>query len=201
MAETEEKMERGQDQRLLPLIQSILQKTQHRFEDLDRLAVTRGPGSFTGLRIGLAAARGLGFATSKPVLGIDRFSIYAHQHHEKNKPLLVILQSKRQELFCRFYAADGIPAEPSLMTETEILTFLHDHPDAKIVGDQKMKTIPSLHLAKEKEVITAAHLAAMAPLDDPSYWPRPLYIRPPDVTMSTNPLFLRDQKHADHHSH
>src|SRR5271168_4937059 len=74
-----EHMERGQDQRLMPLVLEIMKKAGVTFGDLDRIAVTRGPGSFTGLRIGLAAARGIGLAANKPVIGIDRFSIFHAQ--------------------------------------------------------------------------------------------------------------------------
>ncbi len=79
LASAEEPMERGQDQRLMPLILDIMKKANVTFDQLDRIAVTRGPGSFTGLRIGLAAARGIGIASGKPVIGIDRFSIFHAQ--------------------------------------------------------------------------------------------------------------------------
>ena len=76
LASAFEAMERGQDRRLVPLILEVMQKAGADFDTLDRIAVTRGPGSFTGLRIGIAAARGIGLAASKSVLGIDRFAIY-----------------------------------------------------------------------------------------------------------------------------
>lgn len=60
LALAEESMARGQDARLMPLVQEVMARAGVDYAELDRVAVTRGPGSFTGLRIGLAAARGLG---------------------------------------------------------------------------------------------------------------------------------------------
>ena len=78
-----EKMSRGQDARLVPLVLAVLQEAKLGFADVDRIAVTRGPGSFTGLRIGLSAARGFGLAADTPVLGIDRLAIFHAQHAQK----------------------------------------------------------------------------------------------------------------------
>ena len=80
-------MERGQDARLVPLVLEVMAEAKTDFPQLDRLAVTRGPGSFTGLRIGLAATRGFGLAADKPVIGIDRFSLYREQQFKKPSPL------------------------------------------------------------------------------------------------------------------
>src|SRR6201996_9161121 len=102
LAEAHEAMHRGQDQRLMPLILQTLKQANVDFPQLDRIAITRGPGSFTGLRIGLAAARGIGLAAEKPVIGIDRFSIYREQVQRADKDLLVIIESKRRELYCQF---------------------------------------------------------------------------------------------------
>src|ERR1700733_6915297 len=79
LAKAQEPMERGQDQRLMPLVLETIDKAKVKFSSLDRVAVTRGPGSFTGLRISLAVARGIGLAADKPVIGIDRFMIYREQ--------------------------------------------------------------------------------------------------------------------------
>lgn len=176
-----EKMERGQDQRLMPLIQNTLIEADIEFKALDRIAVTRGPGSFTGLRIGLASARGIGIALEKPVIGIDRFSIYKEQYECQSKDLLVAIASKRKELFCCFYPIKGASSEPNLMTREEIDVFLKDRNVSLIVGDADL---PTLKGSIESEVITCATLAAKASQGDLAYLPRPLYLRPPDVTIS-----------------
>src|SRR3984957_2129291 len=90
VAAAAESMQRGQDRRLMPLILEVMKKANTEFEALDRITVTRGPGSFTGLRIGLAAARGIGLAAGKPVIGIDRFSIYREMFRAENKNVFVV---------------------------------------------------------------------------------------------------------------
>ncbi len=143
----EQPMERGQDRQLVPLTISALQEAHVEFDELDRIAATRGPGSFTGLRIGLAAAQGFGLALSKPVIGIDRFSIYREQFRE-TAPLLIVIQSKREELYCRFYPVEGEAGEPVMMTPDEIRAFVGEHRDIRIVGDA---TIYFSHMESGRE--------------------------------------------------
>lgn len=191
LAIAEERMERGQDQRLMPLVLDVMQQAGVDFHQLDRVAVTRGPGSFTGLRIGLAAARGIGLAANKPVLGIDRFSIYRAQFTEAHQDLLVVINSKRLELFCRFYPAKSDAQEPRMMTPAEIDALLQQHPDTLIVGDAQLAG-SSVHGHREPEVITCAALAARAEVNDPTCLPQPLYLRAPDVTISPKATVIQE---------
>ncbi|MFA5040265.1 MAG: hypothetical protein WC464_01350, partial [Bdellovibrionales bacterium] len=136
-----------------------------------------GPGSFTGTRVGLAAARGIGFAAGKPVMGIDRFSIYKALHAEI-KNLLVVIDSKRAELFCKFYPASGAAHEACMMTEEQIRQFMSEHPDTKRVGD--------IETPNDDILAACARLAEEANVSSPEYLPRPLYLRAPDVTMAVD---------------
>jgi tRNA threonylcarbamoyladenosine biosynthesis protein TsaB len=182
IAEAIEPMERGQDQRLVPLINSVMENAGIEFAALDRIAVTRGPGSFTGLRIGLAAARGIGLASGKPVIGIDRFAIYREQIRTPGRNLLTVIESKRAELFCRFYPATGAAHEPQMLTQEEILALILQNQDTIVTGDIKIART-AFEPAKEKEIATCcAALAAKVAPGDANYLPRPLYIREPDVT-------------------
>lgn len=176
-----EPMERGQDRRLMPLIESVMKEAGVDYAALDRVAVTRGPGSFTGLRIGLAAARGIGLAAGKPVLGIDRFAIYREQIKTPGKNLFVVIESKRQELFCRFYPDGDAAAEPQMLARDEIAAFLAADKNTVVSGD--VATLAGFRPAPESEIVTAAGLAARAGSGDAEFLPRPLYIRAPDVTL------------------
>lgn len=174
LARAEENMERGQDARLLPLALSVLEESGKTFSDLDRIAVTRGPGSFTGVRVCLAAARGIGIAAGKPVIGIDRFSIYA-RCAKAQKNLLVVIESKRAELFCRFFPVQAAPLDACMMTQNEIDAFLELHPGTEIAGDKA---------STDMDILSAcAEIAAQASPHDAAFLPQPLYLRPPDVTM------------------
>jgi len=70
-------MKRGHAEALMPLIARVMASSGIGFAELDRVAVTTGPGSFTGLRVGLAAARGIGLAAGRPVVGITTLTAYA----------------------------------------------------------------------------------------------------------------------------
>lgn len=184
-----ERMERGQDARLLPIVKAAMAEASCSFSQLDRIAVTRGPGSFTGLRIGLAAARGLGLASRKPVIGIDRFSIYAADNPEETSPFLVVLESRRLELYTRLYRVPQQGEEPALRAPDEIIALMKNDPRMKIAGDARgtLKTsVPAEAFtpATQEETIVCAALAAKASPDDVSFLPRPLYLRAPDVTFS-----------------
>lgn len=181
-------MERGQDARLVPLVQSAMTAAGVVFSDLDGIAVTRGPGSFTGLRIGLAAARGFGLAAEKPVIGIDRFSIHRAQQ-EAADDLLVVLESRRLELYVRFYPYGATPEDAALWPSAEIAAFLEKRPGVRVAGDmpQALRDIVAperFASLREAEVVTCAALASLADPREERFLPRPLYLRAPDVTIA-----------------
>src|ERR1700761_7468690 len=70
-------MKRGHAEALMPLIARVMDQSGMAFTALDRIAVTTGPGSFTGLRVGLSAARGIALAAAKPVVGLSTLTAYA----------------------------------------------------------------------------------------------------------------------------
>lgn len=186
----EERMERGQDARLMPLILEVMSRAELDFPQLDRIAVTRGPGSFTGLRISLAAARGIGLAADKPVVGIDRFRIYREQYKTHLGNFLVVLQSKRQELFCCSYPASGETAEPCMLMPEEIASLTGKNAPLMVVGDAQellrglLPPSTTVGQATQPEVVTSAVLAAGIAINDPDFLARPLYLRAPDVTFA-----------------
>ncbi|MGE4352405.1 MAG: tRNA (adenosine(37)-N6)-threonylcarbamoyltransferase complex dimerization subunit type 1 TsaB [Bdellovibrionales bacterium] len=188
IADRLEGMLRGQDARLIPLVQETMFDAGWEFDALDRIAVTRGPGSFTGLRVGLAAARGMGFASGKPVLGIDRFSVFRQACQTAGRPLLVVLDSRRAELYTCWVEADGAMQAPKLLTVEQIVRELAAREEGRLAGDCP-ELLPELADSgrwvqpASSESVCAAALAAAAVLDDPAFLPRPLYLRPPDVTM------------------
>ncbi len=70
-------MVRGHAEALMPLIARVMDAAKLEFAELDRIAVTTGPGSFTGLRVGIAAARGIALAAAKPSIGLSTLAAYA----------------------------------------------------------------------------------------------------------------------------
>src|SRR5580658_2577328 len=79
-------MTRGHAEALIPLLGRITAEARMAFRDFDRIVVTTGPGSFTGLRVGIAAARGIALSIGKPAVGLSTLSAYAAPHlaHDEN---------------------------------------------------------------------------------------------------------------------
>src|SRR3954469_13051000 len=99
---------RGQAATLLPAIARVLQEANVDRRALSLLAVTVGPGSFTGVRVGLAAARGLALASGLPLFGVTAFeaiSAAVAPAERIGRTLLVAIDSRRGDLFLQGFAA------------------------------------------------------------------------------------------------
>lgn len=194
VSEVYEPMTRGQDSRLIPMVTEALSKAKITFREINRIAVTRGPGSFTGLRIGLAAAQGFGLAHNIPVLGFDRFDLYAHNINNSNLPpssgLLIVLASQRQELYCRFDPSPEQKGTPALMTPEEIGNLIQQRPNLIAAGDARPDNVPNWQASSALEATICATLAATTNPADPRFAPTPLYLRRPDITLSATALTL-----------
>lgn len=105
---------------LAPTLQGVLQQVGWQPQDIQLVAVTRGPGSFTGLRAGVTTAKVLAYATQAAVLGLNTLEIIAGQADVDAAALWVIMDAQRQQLFAAQYAT--APGQPPLeMRPTEIL--------------------------------------------------------------------------------
>ena len=184
-------MARGQSEALIPMIQGVLAEAETGFEALDRLAVTVGPGAFTGLRIGLAAARGLALASGLPITGITTFEAIAHAVDpaaRAGQRLLVAIDAKRADVYAQLFDDALAPLSPpqSLLPE-EVPTLLprQSRGPVLLVGDgaaRVAEVLPELPRADAPGWPDAAHVAALA-AERPreSTAPAPLYLRPPQA--------------------
>ena len=100
-----EARERGHAEILFDRVAGLLDRAGLAYADLTRIAVVTGPGSFSGLRIGLSAARGLGLALDLPVIGVPRLLALSLQ--AENGPVGVLLDARRGEAYCEVFAAPG----------------------------------------------------------------------------------------------
>ena len=109
----------GQAEQLAPMIARMIAALPGGFAAVDRLAVTVGPGYFTGLRAGLAAARGLALAAKRPLVGITTLAAVAAGvplEERAGATIVVALDSKRSEAFFQLFSNDLMPAgEPETM--------------------------------------------------------------------------------------
>src|SRR6478609_8756980 len=94
-------MKRGHAEALMPLIARVVRESGVGFADLDRIAVTTGPGSFTGLRVGLSAARGIALAAEKPAVGLTTLSAYAAPIVSRNEaqPVLSAIDARHDHVY------------------------------------------------------------------------------------------------------
>jgi tRNA threonylcarbamoyladenosine biosynthesis protein TsaB len=102
----------GQAERLVPMIARVLKAANLDAADLDLIAVTVGPGAFTGVRIGIATAQGLALATGRPALGLTSFETVAAAVPDallRERALAVALDSRRAELYLQAFGAGRVP--------------------------------------------------------------------------------------------
>src|SRR5947208_14839283 len=107
-------MKRGHAEALMPLIARVMKVSGVAFTALDRIAVTTGPGSFTGLRVGLSAARGIALAAGKPVVGVTTLTAYAaavvsdHGEH----PVIAAIDARHGHVYFQVVGGDGTSLIP-----------------------------------------------------------------------------------------
>jgi tRNA threonylcarbamoyladenosine biosynthesis protein TsaB len=92
---------------LLPLVDKLFSLSPHRKEDVDLIAVGIGPGSFTGIRIGIATARGLSMALGCGLAGINTLDALARGALPSSMPIMPVIDARKSEIFCALYAPDG----------------------------------------------------------------------------------------------
>src|SRR5205809_3502193 len=102
-------MARGHAEALMPLLARVMDQAGTGFADLDRIAVTVGPGSFTGLRVGIGAARGIALAAGKPAVGLTTLSAYAAPFvaQAAPDPILSAIDARHDQVYLQLVGGDG----------------------------------------------------------------------------------------------
>jgi len=159
-----EEMLRGHAEALFGRIDALLARNALSYPDLARIAVTVGPGSFTGLRIGIAAARGLGLARAIPVIGIP--NLLALSLAAESGPVDVAIDARRGEHYVQTFSAPGIArTEPALVPAEAAARYRR--PGVRLVTD------PVVDLVR-----MAGFAQTVAPED---FLPVPAYVRQADA--------------------
>ena len=180
-------MARGHAETLMPLVMETLAEAGLAFDALDKIAVGVGPGSFTGIRIALAAARGIGLAANKPVVGIDSFSAIAAAVPPAalvGRSLLVIVDSKRAELFGQYFDSHHHPLGEPLILLPEAMLEHRPAGALLIAGDAAGQlAAPDISRAEDADRPDARNIARLAEQGRVLLEPCPLYLRAADVTL------------------
>jgi len=204
---------RGQAAILVPTIQEVIAEAKSTFKDVDLITCTKGPGSFTGLRIGLSTARTLGLALDIPVIGLNTLDVMARHYISPNpqaegrddigKPLLVVLETKRQDFYARYYDAKGEALGESFAANADLVMNKAPKEEFVVGGDcleRFSKVTPcaqarglntqseSFELLEEWTQLDPILVAQMG-LEAYEFHgdqgaPQPLYLRGADVSMS-----------------
>jgi tRNA threonylcarbamoyladenosine biosynthesis protein TsaB len=123
--------------RMFRHLEFLLRELSLETKDFDLFAVTAGPGSFTGVRVGLTAAKGWAEAYQKPVVGVSALHAVAVQSHSANSLLVPVLDARRGQIYFGFYQRDGdalaLQGEERVATPEEFIRALAEQPEKKQV--------------------------------------------------------------------
>lgn len=200
--------ERTQAETLIPLVSDVMAESGLTFRDLDRIAVCIGPGGFSSIRVGVAAARGIGLAAGKPVVGATSFRIMArdvlenrghpHEHHGFG----LAIPAGQGALFCQaFTCCGGEASEIVVLADDEAPEWFAKRVSS-VAGPAALRVAQS---AAKRGVSVAAGVEVLAPnaetlskmaadLDPAADLPLPMYIRPADAKPQTAGIVPRKDK-------
>lgn len=191
LREAYEERSTGHAERLFPMIAEAMDGAGLTFASVDRFAVTLGPGSFTGVRAGVAAARAFALATSKPVVGVSSLAVMAHRadlligRERDGRPLAVAVDARRGMVYFQLFAEPAAGAgEAVLATPEQAARAIGQH-HALVVGSGAVAVAAATGGRAEARLPDlqphARSLALMAPDLAAANLVKPMYLRQPDA--------------------
>jgi len=172
-------MERGHAEALAPMVEDAMAGIA--FASLDRLAVTTGPGTFTGQRVGLAFMRGLRIALKKPLIGVTSLAAMAAQAMDETGAAraAALHDARRDEVYVEI--APG--GQPAIMTRAEAVAMLAGFDGALAGTGAPLLDLPkaTLSAVRQPDALWVARLALDMP--ETEHAPHPLYLRAPDAKL------------------
>lgn len=188
--------ENAHEQSLLPLIERILAEAGWNARSLQRIAVATGPGSFTGLRVGIALAQGVSEGLGIPLVGVGSLeAMAAAAPPELSGARVAVLDARRAEVFLGAYAEDGRELLAPQVVEARAAAELAGSlgRSGVLLGKDWQGELPGWrhHRSDESDLPHARWIAALAARCEPGPAVVPLYLRPPTAVvpvLSPNPL-------------
>jgi len=184
-------MARGHAEALMPLVAELMKRADLTFTAIDRIVVTTGPGSFTGLRVGIAAARGIALAADKPAFGVSTLSAYAAPYlaEDDTSPVIAAIDARHDHVYLQVFGPAGrIVMAPRLAAMSEAVRAASEAP-SRIVGSAAQTIadrLPSGALMPLRidprdapDILWVARMGAVLPEGQSP--PRPQYLRAPDA--------------------
>ncbi|MGE0701614.1 MAG: tRNA (adenosine(37)-N6)-threonylcarbamoyltransferase complex dimerization subunit type 1 TsaB [Hyphomicrobiaceae bacterium] len=207
LAEHEERAEAGHAERLIPVLDQTMRVAGCRFADLSRIVVTLGPGTFTGVRTGIAAARALRLATGVEVAGLTSLAAIAARITGADgptsglvaAPTLIAVDARRGRLYVQLFGAGPLdpttaPVELTAEEAADLITV----PGTRLAGSGAAAVADIAHgrgivieMAGSDLEPRATDLARLAPLLEPLGAVTPIYVRAPDAKPQTAKTLAR----------
>ncbi|MDQ0511014.1 tRNA (adenosine(37)-N6)-threonylcarbamoyltransferase complex dimerization subunit type 1 TsaB [Ancylobacter amanitiformis] len=195
LASGHEMMSRGHAEALIPMVDAVMQQARIGFGDIDGFAVTVGPGSFTGLRVGLSAARGFRIATGRPVIGLSTLAVLAAPLLAVNDavPVAAAIDARHGNVYLQMIGAAGrVLVGPRAMALKDAARSIAIGP-VRIVGSGAALLAQAWPSGERPPISVdpaatpdAVWLARLASVADPARSePRPLYLREADAKPQT----------------
>lgn len=184
-----EEMTKGQAERLMPMLAEVLDEADLSYRDLDAIGVGIGPGNFTGIRISVAAARGLALGLNIPAVGVQLLEALALGH---DGPVLALINAGRDRLYTQRFGHDA-ERGPALVDIEEIDDWAM--PGLTCIGNREEEIAARINAsygpARFYPASAIARIAAQRWRDAPEP-PAPLYLRPADAAPArdTAPVML-----------
>ena len=191
-------MKRGHAEALMPLIARVIKQAGIAFASFDRIAVTTGPGSFTGLRVGLSAARGIALAADKPVVGLTTLTAYAAPVVSENaeQPVISAIDARHDQVYFQVVSGDGsslirprvAPIEQALRASRFGAPHLVGNAAGILADRWPTDALPPFRVDAQPapDIVWVAWLgAAVNPDTAPA---RPYYLRAPDAKLPKDRL-------------
>src|SRR3974390_136686 len=184
-------MVRGHAEALMPLSSRVLDLAALRFAPLDRIAVTTGPGSFTGLRVGISAARGIALAAGKPAVGLSTLAAYAAPliAADDTLPVVSVVDARHDHVYLQVFGPGGrTVVAPRLASLREALRVAASGAP-RLVGTGAQMLAPIWPVAERPPTLVESRRAPNldwgaglgAAAIEPGSPPKPLYLRAPDA--------------------
>lgn len=174
---------KGHAERLMAMIEEALRSAELILPSIDRVAVTIGPGSFTGIRVGVAAARGLGLALDVDVVGVSTLQALAMKHldGDASRPVVAAMDAKRQEIYAQAFDRQGLPlGQPQSLSLSELKALVAEH-RAAVIGSANA-LLSGLEKSDEPDRFDIAVVARLGAQAQPGVdIAKPLYLRGPDA--------------------
>jgi tRNA threonylcarbamoyladenosine biosynthesis protein TsaB len=183
LSEVSETIGKGHAERLMGMIDAALTQADVPLKSIERIAVTIGPGSFTGIRVGVAAARGFALSLGIEAVGVTTLEVLAASHLREapGAPVMVTMDAKRDEVYLQAFNADGSAnGEPSLTLVKDAVVALQTF--GGLPAGSGAPLLQGSDLGGEKdhfEIGLVARIGAAKPAGAPR--PKPLYLRGPDA--------------------